>query len=130
MMESWLADMHARADENERALSIVEMALTNVGSGRSWEAELHRQRGLLLGALNSSNVEEVESHLTKAIETARSQNAKSLELRAVTSLSELWRTQGKSAEARALLEPVLHSFEEGTDTVDLIRGRNALGDLN
>lgn len=130
MMESWLADMHARVDENERALSIVEMALTNVGSGRSWEAELHRQRGLLLGALKSSNVDEVESHLTKAIETARSQNAKSLELRAVTSLSELWRKQGKSAEARALLEPVLRSFEEGTDTVDLIRARKALDGLN
>src|SRR5258708_11459545 len=46
MMDSWLADMHAKAGENESALSIVEGALANIGdvTGRSWEAELNRQR--------------------------------------------------------------------------------------
>ncbi len=126
MMESWLADMHAKAGENEYALSIVEGVLATIGKGRSWEAELHRQRGQLLWALNPSNVGEAEPHLKKAIEVARSQNAKSLELRAVTSLAELWRVQGRSKEARALLEPVFSWFEEGSDTIDLIRARNTL----
>jgi len=46
MMDSWLAEMHAKAGENECALSIVEGALANIGdvTGRSWESELHRQR--------------------------------------------------------------------------------------
>jgi len=125
-MESWLADLHAKAGENEYALSIVEGVLATIGKGRSWEAELHRQRGQLLWALNPSNVGEAEPHRKKAIEVARSQSAKSLELRAVTSLAELWRVQGRSKEARALLEPVFSWFEEGSDTVDLIRARDTL----
>ncbi|MGZ5152522.1 MAG: AAA family ATPase, partial [Burkholderiales bacterium] len=129
MMESWLADMHAKTGENEYALSIVEAALTNIGNGRSWEAELHRQRAQLLLALDPSKVGEAESHLKKSIDVARSQSAKSLELRAVTSLAELWRTQKRSKEAHVLLEPVLRWFEEGADTVDLMRARNALSTL-
>ena len=125
MMESWLADMHAKAGENESALSIVEGALANIGdvTGRSWEAELHRQRAQFLMALNPSRVGEAESHLKKAIGVARGQSAKSLELRAATSLAELWRTQGKSDEARALLEPICRSFDEGDETADLKRAR-------
>jgi class 3 adenylate cyclase/predicted ATPase/DNA polymerase III delta prime subunit len=126
MMESWLADMHAKAGENEYALSIVEGALANVGNGRSWEAELHRQRGQLLLTLDLSNIRKVESQFEKSIELARAQRAKSLELRAVTDLAELWRAQGRSNEARALLEPVFRWFDEGADTVDLMRARSAL----
>jgi len=125
MMESWLADMHAKAGENESALAIVEGALASIGdvTGRSWEAELHRQRAQFLMALNPSRVGEAESYLKKAIEVARGQSAKSLELRAATSLAELWRTQGKSDEGRALLEPICRSFDEGDETADLKRAR-------
>jgi predicted ATPase len=122
MMDSWLADMHAKAGENESALSIVEGALANIGdvTGRAWEAELHRQRAQILVALNPSKVGEAESHLKKSIEVARGQSAKSLELRAATSLAELWRTQGRSDEARALLEPICRWFE-GVETADVRR---------
>ena len=123
IMDSWLADTHSKAGENEYALSIVERALANIGHGRSWEAELHRQRAQILFALNPSQVREVESQLKKSIEVARSQSAKSLELRAVTSLAEIWRTQGRSNEARALLEPICSWFDEGADTADLRRAR-------
>jgi tetratricopeptide (TPR) repeat protein len=128
MMDSWLADAHARVGENERALSIVERTLADIGdvTGRSWEAELYRQRAHILLTLNPSNFGEAESHLKKSIEVARSQNAKSLELRAATSLAELWRTQGRPDEARALLEPVCRWFQEGSETTDLRRARAAL----
>jgi len=128
MMDSWLADAHARIGENERALSIVERTLADIGdvTGRSWEAELYRQRAHILLTLNPSNFGEAESHLKKSIEVACSQNAKSLELRAATSLAELWRTQGKSDEARILLEPVCRWFQEGSETTDLRRARAAL----
>src|SRR5215831_4323079 len=128
MMDSWLAEAHAGIGENERALSIVERTLADIGdvTGRSWEAELYRQRAHILLTLNTSNVGEAESHLKKSIEVARSQNAKSLELRAATSLAELWRTQERPDEARTLLEPVCRWFQEGSETTDLRRARAAL----
>jgi tetratricopeptide (TPR) repeat protein len=132
MMESWLAEMHAKGGENECALSIVEGALANIGdvTGRSWESELHRQRAQILLALNPSKVGEAESHLKKSIEVARGQTAKSLELRAATSLAELWRTQGRLDEARALLEPICRWFDEGAETADLSRARAAQSALH
>jgi class 3 adenylate cyclase/predicted ATPase len=131
MMDSWLADMHAKAGENESALSIVERALANIDdvTGRSWEAELHRQRAQILVALNPSKVTEAESYLKKSIEVARGQSAKSLELRAATSLAELWRTQGRPDEARALLEPICRLFE-GAETADLRRAREVQSALH
>jgi tetratricopeptide (TPR) repeat protein len=128
MMDSWLAEAHAKIGENERALSIIERTLGDIGdvTGRSWEAELYRQRAHILLTLNPSNFGEAESHLKKSIEVACSQNAKSLELRAATSLAELWRTQGRPDEARTLLEPVYRWFQEGSETTDLRRARAAL----
>ena len=127
MMDSWLADLHAKAGENESAASIVEGVLANIGdvTGRSWEAELHRQRAQILLALDPSKVREAESHLKKSIEVARDQRAKSLELRAATSLAELWQTQARPNEARALLEPIYRWFDEGAETADLRRARDA-----
>ena len=125
MMDSWLAEVHARTDENERALAIVERALSEVGDviGRSWEAELQRQRALILLALDPSRAGEAEVYLRKSIEVAREQSARSLELRAATSLAELWQTQGRREDARALLEPIYRWFQEGVETADLKQAR-------
>lgn len=127
MMNSWLADMHVKAGENERALSIVEDCLANSSdaTGRSWEAELHRQRAAILLTLDPTNVTDAEAVLKTSIDVARGQSARSLELRATTGLAELWRTQGRPDEARALLEPICHWFDEGAETADLRRARKA-----
>jgi len=132
MMNSWLADIHGKAGENERALSIVEGVLANIGdvTGRSWEAELYRQRAQILLALDPSKASEAQSYLERSIEVARSQSAKSLELRAATSLAELWRTQGRPDQARALLEPICRWFDEGAETADLRRARDAQSTLD
>jgi class 3 adenylate cyclase/predicted ATPase len=132
MMDSWLADLYAKAGEIQSALSIVEGILVDIGdvTGRSWESELHRQKAQLLLGLNPSKTREAESHLKKSIEVARGQSAKSLELRAATSLAELWRTQGRPDEARALLEPICRWFDEGTETADLRRARDAQSTLD
>jgi predicted ATPase len=55
----------------------------------------------------------------RALEIAQQQQAKSWELRAATSLAQLWGEQGRRAEARDLLGPVYGWFTEGFDTADL-----------
>ena len=121
MMDSWLADLYAKGGEIQSALSIVEGTLVDIGdvTGRSWESELHRQKAQLLLVLDPSKKREAESYLKKSIDVARGQSAKSLELRAATSLAELWRTQGRPDEARALLEPICSWFDEGFETANL-----------
>jgi len=132
MMNSWLADVYAKAGQSQSALSIVEDILVDTGdvTGRSWESEVHRQKAQLLLVLNPSKTREAESYLEKSIEVARGQRSKSLELRAATSLAELWREDGRPDEARALLEPVCRWFNEGAETADLRRARDTLGTLD
>jgi adenylate cyclase len=64
-----------------------------------------------------------EACYRRAIDVARHQEARSLELRAATSLSRLCLRQGRRAEARDLLEPVYAWFTEGVDTSDLSEAR-------
>jgi predicted ATPase len=62
---------------------------------------------------------EAEAWFRQALDVARRQQAKSLELRAAMSLSRLWRQQGKRTEAYHLLKPIYGWFTEGFDTADL-----------
>jgi len=72
---------------------------------------------------------EAEECFWKAIEIARRQEAKSLELRAAMSLARLWQLQGKRAEAHALLAPIYGWFTEGFDTADSQEARALLVEL-
>jgi len=74
-------------------------------------------------------VQEAEGYFLKAIEIARRQQAKSLELRAVMSLSRLWQSQGKKEEARKMLAEVYGWFTEGFDTADLQEAKALLAEL-
>ena len=67
---------------------------------RWWEAEVCRLRGVLLLRQPGTPQAEAETWLQRALDVARRQEAKSLELRAAMSLSRLWQQQGKQAEAR------------------------------
>jgi predicted ATPase len=86
---------------------------------RYWEAEVHRLRGVLLLRQPGTPQEEAEACFQRALDVARRQEAKSLELRAAMSLAQLWQQQGKRTEARALLAPIYGWFTEGFDTADL-----------
>jgi predicted ATPase len=128
MMYSWLADVHAQSGDNATAISIVEQTLREIGdaAGRSWEPELYRQRAEIFLALYPSKSAEAELDLKNAIDLARRQNSKSLELRAAMSLAKLWQGQDRSNQARELLEPIYRRFGEGTATADLQRARDLL----
>ena len=67
--------------------------------------------------------------MQRALDVARRQEAKSLELRAAMSLSRLWQRQGKQAEARQLLAPIYDWFTEGFDTTDHQEARALLQEL-
>src|SRR6516162_2120017 len=94
---------------------------------RMVEAEIRRLEGNLLLAENGWA--EAEARYVKALEVARAQEARSLELRAATSLAGLWAERGRSAEARDLLTPVYGWFTEGFGTRDLKEARALLDTL-
>jgi predicted ATPase len=50
---------------------------------------------------------------------SRLQGARGWELRAATDLAALWASQGRPADAHALLLPVFEKFIEGSETADL-----------
>ena len=63
--------------------------------------------------------EEAESCFEKALDVARNQQARTLELRAATNLARLWIGRGQRTKAHELLAPIYGWFTEGFDTVDL-----------
>jgi len=93
------------------------------------EAELFRLKGELL-QLQGKNEHDVEDYFRKAIDIARGQKAKSLELRAVMSLSRLLKKQHKKEEAIALLAETYNWFTEGFDTEDLKEAKALLEELS
>src|SRR5262249_3737171 len=96
---------------------------------RWWEAEVHRLRGVLLLRRTGTPQAEAETWLQRALDVARRQEAKALELRAAMSLARLWREQGKRAEAHELLALIYNWFTEGFDTADLQEAKVLLEEL-
>jgi predicted ATPase len=118
---TWLADVAAHLGHVEEGLQALAEAHTLVEQQeeRWWEAEVARLRGVLLLRQPGTPQAEAEACFQQALDIARRQEAKSLELRAATSLSRLWQRQGKHQEAHDLLAPVYGWFTEGFDTADL-----------
>ena len=126
-----LTDVAAHLGHTEEGLQALAEAHTLVEQQeeRWWEAEIHRLRGVLLLRQPGTPQAEAETWLQRALDVARRQEAKSLELRAAMSLSRLWQQQGKQAEARALLASVYGWFTEGFDTADLQEAKVLLEEL-
>jgi TOMM system kinase/cyclase fusion protein len=142
-LQSWvlalLAEAHEKGGQAEEGLTLLAEALAVVDNNEEhlYEAELYRLKGEL--TLQQFNVQgskfnvanprslipnpqaeaEAEACFLKAIDIARKQQAKSLELRAAMSLARLWQHQGKRDAARQVLAEVYRWFTEGFDTADL-----------
>ena len=152
-----LAETYGKVGQVEEGLSVVAEALVLVDKTgeRISEAELYRLKGeLTLQQLKIKNDEltitkaeiphpntqhliissaqteaEAEACFHRAIDIARKQEAKSLELRATTSLAHLWQRQGKRTEAHHMLLEVYNWFTEGFDTKDLQEAKMLLDEL-
>jgi adenylate cyclase len=117
-----LAEAYRKHGHSIQGLAMITEALTLVLRDEGfhcWDPELHRLKGVLLLQLSSDNQAEAETCFHHALESARTQQAKSFELRTATSLARLWQQQGKRQEAQDLLAPVYDWFTEGFDTADL-----------
>jgi predicted ATPase len=126
-----LAEAYGQGNRYDKGLEVLEEALALVDQHASvmWEAELHRLKGELLLMHSAEHHTEAEACLRQALNIARRQQAKSLELRAAMSLGRLWQRQGKTEHARQLLAEVYAWFTEGFDTADLQEAQALLGQL-
>jgi class 3 adenylate cyclase/predicted ATPase len=126
-----LADVYDHLDRTADGLQALAEAHTLVEQQgeRWWEAEIARLRGVLLLRQLGTPQAEAEACFRQALDVARRQEAKSLELRAATSLARLWQQQGKRADAHALLAPIYGWFTEGFDTADLREAKALLEEL-
>jgi class 3 adenylate cyclase/predicted ATPase len=148
-----LAEAYGKVGQAEEGLNTLADALDVVDKTgeRFYEAELYRLKGELTlahegksqkakGKSQKSKISrtphptpstqsEAEAYFLKAIEVAREQQAKSLELRAAMSLSRLWQQQGKKDEAHQMLSEIYNWFTEGFDTKDLQEAKALLAAL-
>jgi predicted ATPase/energy-coupling factor transporter ATP-binding protein EcfA2 len=126
-----LAEAMAGAGSPEEGLEALADAAAQAQKSdeRYLEAEIDRLRGELLLAQSADNQTEAEQSLFQALDVARRQEAKSLELRAAMSLARLWQRQGRPDDARDLLAPVYDWFTEGFDTADLRDAQALLAEL-
>jgi len=124
-----LAEAFGKGGQAAEGLDVLSKALIAVdeNSEHHYEAELYRLKGELhLQEAKGQKLEIVEGCFLRAIDIARSQQAKTLELRAVMSLSRLWQQWGKSKEARQMLAEIYGWFTEGFDTQDLQEAKSLL----
>ncbi len=147
-----LAEAYGDVRQPEKGLTVLVEGLAQVErtGERCYEAELYRLKGELTlqqenqkakGKSQKAKLEteprdpmsdaqgEAEACFLKAIEVARKQQAKSLELRAAMSLTRLWQQQGKKDEARQILAEIYGWFTEGFDTKDLQEAKVLLEEL-
>ena len=127
---SLLAQVCGKAGNPEEGLVTIDEALSEVRTHneRCWDAELHRLRGEFL-LMEGADASDVEAALLRAIEIARAQQARSLELRATMSLARLWIAQNRSDDAKRQLSDMCAWFTEGFETPDLQAARLLLAHL-
>jgi class 3 adenylate cyclase/predicted ATPase len=130
--DALLAEAYGQVGQTATGLAVLTEGLevASKTGEQFYAAELYRLKGTLtlqsqVSSPKSQGEEAAEVCFQKAIDIARRQQAKALELRAVMSLARLWQQQGKIAEARQLLEEIYAWFTEGFDTRDL-QDANAL----
>ena len=120
-----------KGGQAEEGLSVVAEALSTVHTTgeRFYAAEIYRLKGEILRQQTAGRDGAAEACFHQALDVARQQEAKSLELRAATSLTRLWQDQGKWDAARRLLAPIYGWFTEGFDTADLQEAKALLDEL-
>jgi len=128
---AYLAQANAELGQFDDAWRCISEALTGIDTTKErwFEADLNRIAGEVMRRSPESDATKVEAYFERALAIAHQQQAKSWELRAAMSMARLWRSQGKSQQARELLAPVYGWFTEGFDTHDLKEAKALLDEL-
>jgi tetratricopeptide (TPR) repeat protein len=126
---AWLAEAHAKLGQPdaERRCLAEAARVVEINEERAAEAEVLRLQGDLMNAHGDPSG--AEQHYRQAIAVAERQSAKLLQLRASTSLTRLWRDQGRGTEAHDLLAQIYGWFTEGFDTPVLKDAKTLLNEL-
>jgi class 3 adenylate cyclase/predicted ATPase len=127
-----LAEASAIGGDVDEGLAMLAEALDLAHRYRDvyWEPELHRLKGQLLLQRSGAATAEADACYRQALDAARRQAARSLELRAAMSLSRLWTARGEREHARSLLAEVYAKFTEGFETADLVNARSLLAEVS
>jgi predicted ATPase len=120
-----------RCADRPKPCCIDEAKTAIESSGERWfQAETDRVAGEIALKLPIPDATKARGYFERALAVSRQQKAKSLELRAATSMARLWRDQGKRSEAREVLSPAYGWFTEGFDTRDLKEAKALLQELS
>ncbi len=126
-----LADCCVAAGRPQEALATASRGLTlcaEHGYGQHL-VPLHLARAQALLLLDPPDAIGAEAAFNDALAVARRQEAHLFELRAAVALGRLWSSQGRTDEARALVQPVYDWFTEGFDLPDLVEARELLAEV-
>jgi tetratricopeptide (TPR) repeat protein len=112
-------------------LALIDDVIRNVerNGDYCYMPEILRSKARLLLSMPMPRSGEAEACLMRGLELSRRQGARAWELRNASDLATLWGGQGRSAEARALLQPVFAQFSEGLDTADVKAAESLLATL-
>jgi predicted ATPase len=129
-----LAEVYGQTGQPANGLQTLAKSITimETEGDQHYKSEAYRLQGELLLRVEDRSLFTTltpEACFLQSLNIARQQQAKSWELRAATSLSKLWQSQGKRQEAYDLLAPVYNWFTEGFDTADLIDAKALLDKL-
>jgi DNA-binding SARP family transcriptional activator/predicted ATPase len=121
------AEAALQMHKQQEGIDVITAALEigQDGGDLYWLAELYRLQGELTQA-KGADAGIVEGYFQQAIETARQQGARMLELRAAVSLVRLHMEHGQPSAPLQMLTEIYHGFTEGFDTVDLIQANDLL----
>lgn len=114
---------------NEGLLTHEAIERAENGLAGVFAAEILRVKAERLLRASHEQDGAAEAVLQQSLSIARRQGALSWELRAAMSLSRLWKSHGRTVDARGLLQPVYARFTEGFATPDLITAKKLLDEL-
>src|SRR5262249_4352051 len=124
-----LVELYMSAGYFDEGLALLSEGISAADRAAFYGPEIHRLEGELRTKIAPSDPDSAEACLRKALDLAAGRGEKSLALRAATSLVQLWRSQGRHGEARAVLAPVYGAFRLGLYLPDLKQAKVLLDEL-
>ena len=131
-LHMWLIEGFTATGRYTEAIRLADDSIgrTEANGDCCFLPELLRLRAKALGSAPGGRLDEAEDCFRRSLELSRRQGAAGWELRTSIDLAVLKADQGRTNEARALLEPIFSRFPEGSDTADVKVARDLLASLS